>query len=440
MRTETLDIAWALNPWLGPETDRIELIRHRLPERFLPRHLLEPVRHRWSTKDKAHLLVGPRQAGKTTLFWKYAADLAARVLFLSMEDMRLREWCSSPALFVRDVATHFPSLDAIFLDEVQFLDDAALFIKGVVDLKPGCPLWVTGSSSYHLRSRTRESLAGRATRSTLLPLSYAEALGEPGDQTPGTFLVHARDTLTRHQVFGGYPEAWLSGQPGGLLNDLVEAFLHRDASDYFRIRRPDAMRRLLQLMAGQTGNLVNLSEWAAVCGVSRDTIHDYANILEDAHLMRLLSVYAGGRRAELTATPKIYFLDNGIRNALARNFHPPDERIDEGALLENWVFTELAKWCRPPDTLHYWRTRSGAEVDFVLSTGTGLIGLEVKAAPLKRPRLSRGARSFIQAYQPARFLVTNSSLQHQEIIENANVEWLTFQDLGHRLSQAEKFP
>jgi uncharacterized protein len=436
MNTHTLDIAWAMNPWLGPGQRSAELLQHRLPQQFMERQLLRRADNRWDMEHKAHLLVGPRQAGKTTLLWKYASERAPRVLFLSMEDQRLREWCSSPALFVRDVTTNFPSLDALFLDEVQYLDDAALFIKGVVDLKPGAPLWVTGSSSYHLRSRIRESLAGRATRSTLLPLSYAEALGEQDDDSPGASLVLARDTVTRHQVFGGYPEVWLSGAPHLLLEDLVEAFLHRDASDYFRIRRPDAMRRLLQLMAGQIGNLVNLSEWATVCGISRDTVLDYANILEDAHLIRLLPVFAGGRRAELTATPQIYFVDNGIRNAVARNFSPPDERIDRGSLIENWVFTELAKWCRPPDTLHYWRTRAGAEVDFVLSTAAGLVGVEVKAAPLKRPQLSRGARSFIQAYQPARFFVINSTLRHCESIEQVQVEWLTCQDLGQRLAPA----
>jgi predicted AAA+ superfamily ATPase len=215
-----------------------------------------------------------------------------------------------------------------------------------------------------------------------------------------------------------------------VLGGLIEAFLDRDASDFFRIRRPDAMRKLLHLAAGQVGSLVNLTEWASLTGVSRETVQEYLEILANSHLVHLVPVFAGGRRAELTATPKVFLVDTGIRNALVRDFRPLDERQDAGATLENWVYGELVKNVGPSAQVRYWRTRSGAEVDFVVDDGSTPIGLEVKAAALRRPQLSRSARSFIEAYQPRRFLVVNRELEHEEVVAGTTVRWLRAETFG----------
>ena len=186
------------------------------------------------------------------------------------------------------------------------------------------------------------------------------------------------------------------------------------------------MSRLLRLAAGQIGNLVNLSEWASLCGVSRDTVAEYLQILEDAHILVLLPVYAAGRRAELTASSKVYFVDNGLRNALLGDWRGHDDRLDAGQLWENWVFSEILKTRKGRHGLHYWRTRSGAEVDFVLDDGRTLTGIEVKAAALSTPRLSKSSRSFINAYHPTEFLVLNGALDHSEELGGTRVRWTSF--------------
>lgn len=422
MDATTRDTVLAQNPWMmRPEAWRTWLLR-RLPETYIDRALYDTAGPAWSTSDKAHLLVGPRQVGKTTLLWKHAERLGPRCLFLTLEDARVREWCSSAAPFLRDLRAEFGDLAALFLDEIQHLPEAALFVKQVVDLRPGFPLLVSGSSAFHLRSKTREALAGRATRSLLLPLSVREMTS--GEASPSRAARQARrdEIIARQLRYGGYPEVFTGDAPEPALDALVETFLQRDASDLFRIRRPDAMRKLLELAARQTGSLVNMSEWASLIGVTRDTVAEYLEILTDAHILASIPVFAGGKRAELTRRVKIVFIDAGVRNAVLREFRPLSQRVDAGATLEGWVYGELRKELPRQVPIRYWRTRSGAEVDYVIDHGA-LTAIEVKAAALTRPALSRSARSFISAYRPGRFIVVNRALAHQEEVDGTTVLW-----------------
>jgi predicted AAA+ superfamily ATPase len=187
----------------------------------------------------------------------------------------------------------------------------------------------------------------------------------------------------------------------------VEAFVVRDASDRFRIRHTAAIRKILELAASQVGNLVNLSEWATASSISNDTVAEYCRLLEETHLLRLVRPFVGGKRAEITSARKVYFLDNGIRNQLFGGFQPASDRPDRGALLENLVFTELAKTVHPLlDGLSTWRSKSNAEVDFVVEHQGRLLACEVKAGD-SRGMLSRSARSFVEAYEPEQFLIIN---------------------------------
>jgi hypothetical protein len=412
------------NPWLV-EPGRLDgWLRERLPERYLPRDAARRSRERWAEVDRAHLVIGPRQAGKSTMIWSYLAGLGRPVLHVDCEQPLSREWCQSAPLFLDDLEKLVPEPVPLFFDEVQHLEEAGLFFKGLVDRKVRGPILVTGSSSYHLGARTRESLAGRATRTRLLPLSFHEVCRDLDDRPPLVRDHLAAERLARHLTYGGYPEVWLSERPEDLLADLVEAIILRDASDLFGIGRPDAFRRLLRLAAAQTGNLVNLSEWASILGIGRDTVGSYLEILESGHVVVTLPPFAGGRRSELTRTPKVFLVDNGVRNQLVHDWKPLEERVDRGPLLENWVFSELWKALPAGATLHFWRSSAKAEVDFVLTRGDVTVGVEVKAGRLGRPKLRRAARSFLDAYRPRRFLVVNTGLEHREEVSGTAVRWL----------------
>lgn len=384
---------------------------------------------------RAHLLIGPRQAGKSTAIWAHLAETGEPVLWIDCEQSLAREWCRSAPLFESDVTSLVGQHVSLFLDEVQHLENAGLFIKGLVDRHYGAAILVSGSSSFHLGSGIHESLAGRATRARLFPFALSEVCGGLADSPPLVREREIRRRLDRHLIIGGYPAVWLDDNPRVVLTDLLEAFVLRDAGDLFRIARPDAFRRLLQLAAGQCGSLVNFSEWASLLGVSRDTVASYLEILESSHVTVSLPPFVGGKRSELTRSRKLYFVDSGIRNQLLNDLRPMDERADAGAVLESWVFTELWKILPSTAGLHYWRSSSNAEVDFVLTHGETIIGLEVKAGNLQRPAVSRSSRSFIEAYRPSAFFVTSPEYAARDQIGPTEIRWIPPQEVASAVGE-----
>jgi predicted AAA+ superfamily ATPase len=419
-------ILLAENPWLRGE-DLLAWMNRFLPPSYIPRRLKLWADHR------VVLVVGPRQAGKSTLIWKTLAESAEPVLFLNCEEPAIRDWLTSPAAFLADLSEWVgESVRALFFEEVQRLPEAGLFLKGLVDRRTGLRIYATGSSSFDLEAATRESLAGRAQRHLLLPLSLAEA----GASLPSNPLAQDEAVarlVQRMMIFGGYPTILTSPNPQRDLASLVEAFVVRDASDRFRIRHTAALRKILELAASQVGNLVNLSEWAALSNVSNDTVAEYCRLLEETHLIRLVRPFVGGKRAEITSARKVYFLDNGVRNQLFGGFQPPTDRADHGALLESFVFTELAKTVHPLlDGLSSWRSKSGAEMDFVVEHQGRLLACEVKAGDV-RTSLSRSARSFVEAYEPEQLLVVNRRSYPDMTVGPTRVRFVRVEDLSHSL-------
>jgi predicted AAA+ superfamily ATPase len=266
------------------------------------------------------------------------------------------------------------------------------------------------------------------------PFSLAEVAAtatEPGlsPTLPAAFTRReAERTAARMAVLGGFPEVWLSEDPERVLRAHVEAFVIRDASDQHRIEHVDAFRRLLLLVAGHAGQLANTSEWASVCGIARGTVERYLDVLEDQHVAARVHPWSGGKRSELARRPKVYFVDPGVRNRLVEDLRPFDVRSDRGQVLETWVFSELRKHLSPllpGDALRYWRSRSGAEVDFVVDRPGDPLAFEVKAEPMRRPALSRSSRSFIEAYAPSSFFVVNTALEAVRPEGRTTVRWIT---------------
>ncbi len=410
------------NPWLWDASTWPRHWQAMQPEVYVPR--FPRGWERALPEDRVTLVIGPRRAGKTTLLLQRVKDLGPALLHVNCEEPLFRSWCRSPARFAGDLAEVLPEPRALLFDEVQHLDAAGLFLKGLVDLRLGVPILATGSSAFHLQDRTREPLAGRAFRLRLLPLSLGEVVPEAEGAAPLVMRGRRRDAVERMLVEGSYPEVWLGAEPDRLLSELVEGVVVRDASDLFRIDHPDAFRRLLRLMATQVGSLVNVAEWASICGVSARTVQRYASILEEAHVVSLVRPFVSGKRAEITGAPKVFFHDNGVRNAVLGRLAPLDRRDDLGALWENWVFSEITKAVHPLlDSVGHWRTRSGAEVDFVVHAGEHLVAIEAKAGATGKPRLSRGARSFIAACSPDRFLLAHSGPRHETDVDGCPVVW-----------------
>lgn len=413
MNSDLLQRILFLNPWLKGEVLSRNFVSSNIPEKYVQRSIeREKLGAPLPGKPKVQMIIGPRQAGKSTLAWKIFQDSGRSPLFLFCEDMLIRSWCREVIPFLRDLKELLPEPVPLFLEEAQHLTEAGLFLKGLVDLGTAQEIWVTGSSSFHLQAKTRESLAGRALRHTLLPFSLEETAASAASLPPLLAMDKRRAQLSRHLTYGGYPEVWFSATPERVLWDLIQAFILRDASDMFHVQYPDAFRRLLKLLAFDTGNLLNMSNLAQECGVNRKTVQNYLDILEETHIIRRISPFQAGKRSEVTRTPKCYFVDNGLRNVLLGRTSEMDilDRPDTGALVENWVLSELLKNLPDRWSVHYWRSTSKAEMDFVLIDGQSIIAVEVKAGRMGQPSVSRSARSFLEAYAPLMLFVVNQTL------------------------------
>ncbi len=427
MDQHTYQVLLRLNPWITDSGKWPECTEKFIPESFIPRLQTPSLK-----ADRVTLLIGPRQSGKSTLIWRLINQLPDPYFYINCEEPSLRELAASPALFLHEVEKIAPVAAGFFLDEVQHLEEAGLFLKGLADLRIHKPIVATGSSSFHLRAKTRESLAGRAERHLILPFSFEEV--RPEHLAPAVQAVKEGRIWEELLLWGGYPEVYLSREKQSVLNRLVEAFILRDASDLYRIKNPQAFRRLLGLAASQIGDLANFSNLAEVLGISVNTVAQYLSILEESHIIQLVRPYVGGKRAEITSRPKIFFMDNGLRNALFGGFIPPEDRSDMGKLMENLVFTELCKYTNPLlDAIYFWRSSSQAEVDFVVVSEGRLMAVEVKAAQMKKPKVSRSLRSFIDAYRPHRVLVVNTGLEEDLMVGETPVHFILGTQLRGRL-------
>lgn len=412
-----LKVVLSDNPWL--EGEQFDQWYHRyIPEHFIPRSL------KLEADNRVCLVVGPRQAGKTTLIWKTISQTGKPCLYLNCEEYAIRDWLSSPASFIADIKDLITPDTIIFFDEIQHLKEAGLFLKGLVDRRTKHTLFATGSSTFDLESKTRESLAGRALRYLLLPLSFEELSCNIKQNKPALASIKRTTLVNRQIIFGGYPPVCTSSKPEKELTALVESFVIRDASDRMKIKYPSAFRKIMELSASQIGNLCNYSEWAAIAGISNDTVREYVGILEDSHVIRLIRPYIGGKRAEITSTPKLYYLDNGIRNQVFAGFSAIETRPDRGALLENFVFTEISKSINVLlDNIKFWRSKSGAEVDFLLERKGQITAYEVKAGD-SRGKITRSSRSFIDAYQPEYFYIVTEKTYPEQKLGKTKIQFI----------------
>ena len=352
------------------------------------------------------LLVGPRQAGKTTLARLYASPDRP---YLTLDDpATLAAARSDPTGFVR-------GLKQAVIDEVQRAPELLLAIKESVDKDqaPGRFL-LTGSTNLMAMPLVADSLAGRLEVITLLPFAQAELTGTPGDLLdrlfdgtglPAVVNPLVGDDLMACVLKGGYPEALRRTSPSrrqAWLQDYVALILDRDVRDIANIDQLDRMPRLLDVLAAHAGQLVNHSSYGAALGLTTPTAQKYVGILERLFLLRQVPPWSHNAVSRLTKTPKLHFLDTGLlaalRDVTAARLQKDrsTDRTAWGPLLENFVVSEVLKlvtWSDKRVRVSHFRTKEQDEVDLVLEDRRGrVIGIEVKASATVRPQDLRGLR------------------------------------------------
>ena len=292
--------------------------------------------------------------------------------------------------------------DLLFIDEAQRIPDVGINLKILHDALPNLKIIATGSSSFELANRTKEALTGRTWTYELFPISVGELR-----QQQNAFQLQQR--LEEFLRFGSYPDTLQfanSTDKVHYLRELSSAYLYKDILEMASIRHADKLRKLLQLLAFQIGSEVSPNELGNALGMSKDTVNTYIDLLEKAFVVFRLSGFSRNLRKEISKMDKIYFYDLGIRNVVIDNFQPLDLRMDVGALWENFLVIERRKrnaYTAQFANTYFWRTYTGAELDYVEEANGQLSGFEFKFSR----KLAKAPASWIAIYPGATFTVIN---------------------------------
>ena len=340
-------------------------------------------------REKVIVLLGARQVGKTTLLSELQEG-ANKVLSLNcdnVDDVLLLESKTST-----EWKYLLSSYDLVFIDEAQRVKNIGLTLKMIGDLKLKTQVVVTGSSSFDMANEVNEPATGRLIEYNLYPFSLSELAIETSER-------EEKRLLETRMVYGLYPEVVTEpGDAKRILMGLTNNYLYKDLFMYRGIKKPDLIQKLVRALALQLGNEVSYTELSSLLGVDRGTIETYINLLEKCFVVFRLDSFSRNLRNEIKKGKKIYFYDNGIRNAVLSNFAPLELRNDTGALWENLMVSERVKrnsYLGDFAQLFFWRTHEQQEIDLVEEQDGVLRTFEFKwndKVKVKRPK------SFVDAY------------------------------------------
>ena len=332
---------------------------------------------------KAIILLGARQVGKTTLLNNLTKKFD-NIKYINGDEPDSKDQLTN--LSSTRLKTIFGGSQVIIIDEAQLIPEIGLSLKRIIDYMEGIMLFVSGSSSLELANTVNEPLTGRKLEYQLYPVSFKEMVDY-------TSLTEEKRLLPHRLVFGYYPEIITSpGQEIKLLKNLTSSYLYKDILSYGTIKRPALLDKLLKALALQIGSEVSYNELGQIIGADKETVERYINLLEKAHIIFQLNALSRNARNEIKKSKKIYFYDNGIRNALIGNFQQFELRTDKGALWENFIICERIKVLNYNDFYghyYFWRTFKQQEIDFVEEIDGVFSAYEFKLNPKKKGHFSK---------------------------------------------------
>lgn len=367
-------------------------------------------------KNEITLLVGPRQAGKTTLMFALIDEIKrkkGKCLYLSLDNENDRRFFSTQADLLEKISLSLgKSKGFVLIDEIQRKSDAGLFLKGIYDMRLPYKFIVTGSGSLELKEKVSESLVGRKRLFEIYPLTFAEFVDFKTDYRYNgrlrQFLKVESDSglrlLNEYLSFGGYPKLVLAettAEKELVIEDIFKSFIEKDIRLLLRAEKSDVFADLLRILASQSGKLTNYTELSNTLNLSQQTVRKYLWYLEKTFIVEKSLPLFKNIRKEITKSPIYYFTDFGLRNYALGVFGKAVTSQD-GFLFQNFVFNELRGQPRK-----FWRTKQGAEIDIVLDQYPRTIPVEVKFTKLKEIRLGRFFNNYLKKYLPERAYLVN---------------------------------
>lgn len=375
-------------------------------------------------------VTGARQVGKTTLL-KHIQEETDRSIFITFEDISIR------ALFDHDInafiALYIEPYRYIFIDEFQYSKNGGQFLKRIYDTVKDRKIFISGSSILDLTIHTVKYLSGRIFSFILYPLTFQEYLnfkdadlhkycyGKAKNEKLNDVILEKTYThLEDFIMYGGYPRVAVAQdneEKKEVLKNIVNIYLLKDIRDIVGLVDDYKMLSLMKALALQTGSVISFQELATLTHQTFSDLKKNLNILEKTYILHLVRPYYTNKRLEIVKNHKVYFYDTGLRNAVIDDFRKMDSRQDKGNLYEGHIFSELIK---KNHDVKYWRTKSKAEVDFIIEDRTPV---EVKSAPGKAV-IGKSLRSFIAKYHPAEAYICNKSLFDMIKINDTTIKYL----------------
>lgn len=351
-------------------------------------------------RGKVITIIGPRQVGKTTLLNQIDTE-GKKVLSLNCDDeidAMAIEGKSSVEL--RNL---FENYDIVFIDEVQRVKNIGMALKKIADLKLRTNVIVTGSSSLSIRDEVNEPATGRLIEYNLFPFSFSELAADSSE-------LDVMKSLESRMIYGSYPEVVTDPAVARrTIMGLANNYLYKDILSYGGVRKPEILQKLVRALALQMGSEVSYNELAKTVGIDKATVESYIGLLEKCFVVFRLESFSRNMRNEIQKGKKVYFYDNGIRNAIISNFAPLEMRNDVGALWENLMISERVKrnaYTQSYAQPFFWRTHSQKEIDYVEDCDGVLTAFEFKwneKAKAKKPT------DFMESYTNSRFEVITPS-------------------------------
>jgi len=337
-------------------------------------------------KGKTIVLYGARQVGKTTLVQDILRDFKDEGRYLNCEILSVEENLKDPE--PDKLKAFLGSYKLIVLDEAQNIPNTGKILKVISDTLVDLQIIATGSSSFVLASKAAEPMTGRIIQHILYPLSVLEIKEEED-----WLSVDAR--LEKVLRLGMYPEIYTLPTDVAVsrLHELASSYLFKDLLKFDGIKKSSLLKNLVVSLALQLGNEVTYNELAVKLGVNSLTVQKYIDLLEQSFVIFKINSFSRNIRKELSKAFKIYFYDNGIRNALINNFNPLSMRNDIGALWENFCISERIKsnaYLNKKLNIYFWRTYDQKEIDYVEESSGKITGYELKYSQKQKLKVPKG--------------------------------------------------
>lgn len=387
------------------------------------------------------LLVGPRQAGKTTIMLHIKEQLDKRgekTLHLNIDRDDHRKYFNSQTDLVNYISLYFgPEKGYLFIDEIQRLDDAGLFLKGIYDRNLPYKIVVSGSGSLELKEKIHESLAGRKRIFEIPTITFSEFIHfktnyQFKNKTLDFFHYDKSlpETLVQEYLyFGGYPKVVLANtieEKKNIIKEIFESYVEKDIQNLIHIGKTENFINLVSVLSSQIGQLVNRTELSRTLNIDRETLKTYLWYLEKTFIIKRVNPFYSNIRKELTKMPIYYFTDIGLRNYNRNQFVSPPDKTD-GMLFQNFIYLLLKESeLFHNSKINYWRSKDGAEVDFIVHHGSDVIPIEVKNSSLTVMKINKSIRSYITLYKPKKLYLVNKKLDEKNSTDGCEINIIPF--------------